>query len=188
MEMIKDIIKQFYSLLIAVSCVLFVVWVFFSSGSYEGNGVFEGGGGLFEPSLNTEEIKNEGVSVVEKEVSSYIPIVKYTGGAKTVGEIISFKEELQVRKEDGSWVSGSLEDDYNIYLIDIRNQNGNSALICMTEEQIAGMEQIPSVFVYEKDLDLLCCYTNGIYTVIIKLYAANGGMAIYEFSLPVEIG
>ena len=187
MEMIKDIIKHFYSLMIAVSCVMFVVWVFFSSGMKEGKGVFEAGGRLFELSMDTGAVRNDGVSFIQDEVSSYIPLVRYAGGTRTVGEILVFKELLQVRKEDGSWVSGSIEDDFTIYLMDIRNQRGKSAMAVLSAEEIAGMEHISTAFAYAKEEDILCCFGNGIYTVIVKIYGANGSMAVYEFLLPVEV-
>lgn len=187
MEMIKDIVRQFYPLVIAVSCVLFVIWIFFSAGMSDGSGVFEVSGSLFKSAVDTGMLKNDGVRFVENEVSGYVPLVRYAGGARTSGEILVFKELLQVRKEDGSWVSGSMEDDFTIYLMDIRNQRGNSAMLRMTEEEIAGLEDIPVLFLYEKESDLLCCYSHGIYTVIVKIYAANGGMAVYEFKLPVEV-
>ena len=188
MEWIKDIVRQFYPLMIAVSCVLFVVWIFFASGLEDDNGVFERSGSLFCDVLDTGELRNEGTGFVKNNVSGYVPVVKYTGGVRACGEILLFKDLFQIRKEDGSWEHGGLEDDFTIFLMDIRNQYGKSVMVNMTEEEIAGIENIPSAFVYEKDLDLLCCFLNGIYTVSIKIYAANGGMAIYEFSLPVESG
>ena len=188
MEMIKDIVKQFYPLMIAVSCVLFVIWIFFPANSYNRAGVFESGGKLFQPVVNTREIKSEGIDFIKDTVSGFVPVAKYTGGVKTIGEFLVFKEQLQVMKADGSWVNGSLEDEFSIYLLDIRNKSGNSVMVTRRADEIAGMEEIPAPFVYEKEQDMLCCFGNGIYTVTVKIYGANGGMAIYEFHLPVEVG
>lgn len=185
--MIKDIIKQFYSLMIMLSCVMFAVWVFFSSEMKAGNDVFKAGGSLFEFAMDTGAVRNDGVSFIQDEVSSYVPLVRYAGGVRITGEILDFKELLQVRKEDGRWVSGSIEDDFTIYLMDIRNQSGKSAMAVLSAEEIAGMEHISTAFAYAKEEDILCCFGNGIYTVIVKIYGANGSMAVYEFLLPVEV-
>ena len=67
--------------------------------------------------------------------------------------------------------------------MDIRNLQGNSVMVRMTEDELLEQEGCLTKFVYEKEQDLLYCFTEGIYTMCIKIYAANGGMAVYEFRI-----
>ena len=185
MEMIKDIVKQLYPLIIMLICVLFVTGVFFSETFLEKKGVFQGSGRLFEPVLE-EKIKNDGLHYLDVVVSTYVPVVKYVASAQTTGSSIRFKEQFEVTKEDGSVVKGSVEDEFAIYLLDIKNMAGESVLLRMTEDEIAREEEIPASFVYEAEEDILYCFENGIYTASIKVYGANGGQKTYEFMLPVD--
>lgn len=187
MEMIKDIVRQFYPLLILTSCVLFVMGVFFSAPIYSGEGVFEGAGELFSPVADTGEIKSEGISYIEGSVSGYMPVIRYASGVQKTGSYIVFKDMFIVQKEDGSVVSGSEEDGFAIYLLDIKNHAGKSVLLTLSAEEIEALEEIPAPFVYEEEQDILCCFLSGVYTVQIKVYGAHGGQEIYEFQLPVEV-
>lgn len=187
MEWIRDIIKVFYPLLIAVSCTLFVVGIFFAAETRDGMGVFERSATVWEPAMDAGEIRNESLSFVKEEVSAYVPLVKYAGGVRAFGEVLVFQELFQVQKEDGSWTCGSAESDFAIYLMDIRNRQGNSVMVRMTEDELLEQEGCLTKFVYEKEQDLLYCFTEGIYIMCIKIYAANGGMAVYEFRFPVGV-
>ena len=178
MERINDIIKPFYFLLITLACVCFVL------GRKQ---VFQDVGMLYK-SMIKEEIKNDGFAYLNTFVSPYVPAVKYAASSLSTNSRISFKEQFVVTKEDGNIVKGSREDSFAIYLLDIRNSAGNSVLLRMSETEIAQIEEVPAPFVYEEKQDMLYCFESGIFTVIIKVYAANGGQEIYEFQLPVECG
>ena len=186
MELIKDIAKQFYPLLIMLACVLFVVGVYFSADMFGGTGVFEGTGEVFEPMLVSDELKNDGLSYVGSTSSGYTPVVKYISVAHAVGESVTFKDMFTVRKEDGTTVSGSTEDGFAIYLIDIKSLSGNSMLEVLSTEEIAGLEEIPAAFIYDKELDTLYFHGSGTYMVYVKVYGPDGGQTTYEFKLPVE--
>ena len=185
MEQIKEIIKQFYPILIMCACVSFVVYVFFSADYNGGKGVFENAGNVYAPMIEDDELKYDGLTYIGDEVNSYVPEVKYNAGAKQVGDCIRFKELFLVKREDGSWVAGNTEDDYALYLIDI-TRTGNSVLEYMSYEEIENMEEIPAAFVYDKENDLLYIYGSGIYTVKIKVYGNSGASKVFEFQLPVE--
>lgn len=186
MELIKDIMKQYYPLLILLSCVLFVINVFFTDTIYKGRGIFEGGGTLFAPMLESTEVTNDGLTYIADNGNGYVPSVSYNSGAKKVFDCVTFKELLLIHNEDGSTTAGNVEDTFAIYLKDIRNKDGNSVLEMFSAEDIANMEEIPAAFVYDKENDLLYIYGSGVYTVHIKIFSDGGGMEEYVFQLPVE--
>ncbi|MBQ2706291.1 MAG: hypothetical protein IJF60_05680 [Agathobacter sp.] len=186
MEKMKDMIKQFYSLLILVACVIFVISVFFVSPMLGGKGTFGGMGAIFGPMLDTPEIKTEGLESIDKTESNYSPVIKYNSGAHEVGTYAIFKELLLVQKKDGSFVSGSIKDEFTLYLIDIKNQYGESVLVKLSHEDVENLEEIPAAFVYDKDTDTLYFYSSGVYTVQFKIYNQSGGQKSFEFSIPVE--
>ncbi|MBQ8519467.1 MAG: hypothetical protein IJ455_07710 [Agathobacter sp.] len=187
MELIKNIVKQFYPLVIMLSCVSFVIWMFFSDGLRGKKSVFEGAGEIFAPAFDTGVVKNNALSYVGDSVSGYVPVIAYTGGTQTAGTYITLKSMFDVILEDGTIVKGSTEDGFAIYLMDIKNTADNSVLLFWTAEDIAEMEEIPAAFVYEKEQDILYCFKSGIYTVYVKIYGTDGGEETYVFSLPVEI-
>lgn len=170
MEHIKDI-------LIMCACVSFVVYVFFAANYNGGVGVFENAGNIYAPMMEDEEVVHDGLDYIGEEVNSYVPEIKYNSGAKQVGDCVAFKELFLVRTEE----------DYALYLIDIKNQSGNSVLECLSSEDLEDMDEIPAPFVYDKEKDLLYIFGSGIYTVEIKVYGSNGEVGCYEFNLPVEV-
>lgn len=186
MEKIKIVIKPFYSLLIMIGCVILVINVFFSATNSGGLKIFETSGSIFQPMLGSDEVKNEGLNYLESLESGYVPIVKYSSGVQRVGESVVFKSLMTVRKENGTNVSGSVEDDFALYLMDIKSQAGESVLETLSSEEIAELEEIPASFVYDKEQDKLYFFGSGIYIVYVKIYGSSGGLETYEFQLPVE--
>lgn len=187
MELIKDIIKQFYPLLILCSCVLFVIYVFFSAGEDGNEGVFENVGEIYAPMIGSNALKDESLQYLESNTDAHIPVLKYNSGAKSVGDCIRFRSLFLVEMQDGNLVSGEEEDGFALYLEDIKNKSGNSVLERLSSEEINELEEIPAPFIYDKEKDLLYVYSSGVYLVQVKVYGAAGGMQVYEFNLPVEI-
>lgn len=184
MELIKDVIKQFYPLLILSSCVLFVIYVFFSAGD---EGIFENVGAIYAPMMGSDALKNEGLQYLMSNTDAYIPVIRYNSGAKSVGDCMRFRTLFLVEMRDGNWVSGDEETGFALYLEDIKNKSGNSVLERLSPEAIDELEEIPASFVYDKENDLLYVYASGVYLVQVKVYGIGGGMQVYEFNLPVEI-
>ena len=186
MELIKDITKQFYPLLIMLSCIAFVLRIFFSADVFGGEGVLESGGKIYAPMLHSDELKNDGLGYVSSAQSGYVPVAKYVGGAQCVGGQASFKNMFSVRKENGSFVGGSTEDEFALYLIDIQTESGNSVLAYLTADEIANMDEVPAAFIYDRENDELHFHGSGTYVVYVKIYGKSGGQTTYEFKLPVE--
>lgn len=185
MDLIKDMIKQFYSLLILLSCMWFVLWIFFSGGIYVGDGIFELSGRVYESLLKLDELKNDGLNYVGTFAIEELLIVEYTLGPQNVGGSVAFKDMFKVKNKNGSVISGSIEE-FALYLLDIRNEAGNSVLEVLTTEEIETLEEIPAAFIYDRTEDILYFHSSGIYMVSIKIYGMNGEQKIYEFRLPVE--
>ena len=97
MELIKDIIRQFYPLLIMCACVSFVVYVFFSANYNGGEGVFENTGNIYAPMIEDDELKQDGLEYIGDEIVSYVPEIEYNSGAKSVGECIKLKEHFKLK-------------------------------------------------------------------------------------------
>lgn len=176
MELIKDMIKQFYPLLMMFACVLFVVAVFFAMPMYGEKGLFRGVGKLFS-GMELKDYQVVGFDHLINVSTPFCPTVKYRAGVQTVGSILLFKEQFET----------NLEEEYEIYLLDIKNEEGVSVLDIMTAEEIEMLQEIPMAFIYEKEQDVLYCLQSGVFTVQIKLCGAKGGQMLYEFRLPVEV-
>ena len=187
MELIKDVIKQFYPLLIMCSCVLFVIYVFFSAGDYGNEGIFENIGYIYRTMIGDDAREDDSILYLASSTDAYIPAIKYNSGAKSVGECMKFHSLFLVEMQDGSFVSGDEENGFALYLEDIKNTSGNSVLERLSSEAIDELEEIPAPFIYDKENDLLYVYSSGVYLVQIKVYGTGGGMQVYEFNLPVEI-
>lgn len=187
MELIKDIVKQFYPLLVMLGCIGFVTWMFFSSDTFGKEGIWEGTGKVFSQVIGSDELKNEGMDYIGSFGSNYVPVVKYMAGVQVIGTSISFKDMFSVKNESGSWVSGSTEDDFVMYLVDIKGLAGNSVLAWLSTDSIGQMQEIPAPFVYDKEQDVLYFFGSGTYTVFVKLYGNSGSQITYEFRLPVEV-
>lgn len=169
--------KHIKDILIMCACVMFVIYVFFSANYNGGEGVFENTGNIYAPMMEDEELTHDRLDYIGEEVDSYVPEIKYNSGAKQVGDCVTFKELFLVH----------IEDDYALYLSDIKNQSGNSVLERLSSEDLEDMDEIPAPFVYDKEKDLLYIFGSGIYSVEIKVYGSNGRVEVYEFNLPVEV-
>lgn len=186
MEMIKSIVKQFYPLLIMMACVSFAVYTFFSGSLNGGEGMFEAGGNIYAPMLGTDEIKNDGLSYIGGASAGDVPVVTYASGAQQSGTNLIFKGLLSVKKSDGTIVNATTENDFTIYLQDIKTLSGESVLEVLSTSEIENLGEIPAPFIYDKVTDRLYMYSSGIYIVQVKIYGSSGGQEIYEFQLPVE--
>lgn len=187
MNQIKVVIKTHFELLIMTGCVLLVIGILFLSKTEFGMGIFGKTGTTFSPLVKDDELVNGGTDHLDGIVKEYIPSIQYNKGALKMGDCVEFKRLLTVVLEDGTITSGSTEYGFAIYLTDIRTNAGNSVLEKMSTDELANMEEIPSAFVYDKDLDMLYIFGSGTYTVLVKIYTDAGAMETYEFQLPVEL-
>ena len=187
MNQIKIIIKTNFQLLILVGCIMLVIRVFFFFGAESGMGIFGTSGTTFIPLVKEQDLVNKGADHLHGFVNGYIPIIHYNEGALQKGDGVEFKNLLLVDLENGDVVSGSAETGFVIYLIDIRTKRGNSVLEKMSTDDLANMEEIPSDFVYDEELDMLYIFGSGTYTVMVKIYSDTGGVDSYEFQLLVKL-
>lgn len=182
MEAVKNIIKQFYPLLMMLCGFSFVVTVFLS----DEKNVFVQSGEVYEPMRNDGATKNEGFGYMEGAQIPGVPNIKYAKGTQVKGQQVRFKECFAVTKTDETAVGGNQEDDFAIYLIDITDADEKSVLKFMTADEIQNSGEVTASFVYDKENDMLFFHKEGIYNVRVKIYGKNGGQKTYDFLLPVE--
>ena len=186
MEVLKSMIRQFYQVLFLSLCLLFLLQIFFGEGIEGERDIFTAVAHVYEPMMEDETWQCNGLSYIENEVSDEVPEVIYAAGAQQAGTNLVFKSTLNVRKADGTVVSGTREDDFSICLLDIKTIEGESVLEILSTSQIENLGEIPAPFIYDKATDRLYLYSGGVYLVQVKIYGSGGGQAVYEFWLPVE--
>lgn len=186
MEIFKSIVRQFFYVLLLSSCFLFVLQMFFQERIEGKRDIFTAVAKVYDPMIYGKAIQCNGLSYLEKDVVSDMPEVLYTSGVKQAGMNLIFKSLLSVKRTDGTVVGGTEEDDFSIYLMDIKTRKGESVLETLSTSEIENLEEIPAPFIYDETTDRLYLYSGGVYLVQVKIYGSGGGQAIYEFLLPVE--
>lgn len=186
MEALKSMIRQFYHLLLLSLCLLFLLQIFFGEGMEGERDIFTAVAHVYDPMIKNEMLQCNGLSYIENEVSDEVPEVIYAAGAQQAGTNLVFKSTLNVRKADGTVVSGMTEDDFAIYLLDIKTIEGESVLETLSTSEIENLGEIAAPFIYDKATDCLYLYSGGVYLVQVKIYGSGGGQTVYEFRLPVE--
>ena len=186
METLKSIIRQFYHVSLLLLCLIFVIYVFFQDGIEGQRDIFTAVARIFDSMLEEETIQCNGLSYIENEVSDEVPEIRYVSGAQQAGTNLIFKSLLSVKKANGEIVNGTVEDDFAIYLLDIKTLGGESVLETLPTAEIENLGEIPAPFIYDKGTDRLYIYSGGVYLVQVKLYGSSGGQEVYEFHLPVE--
>lgn len=180
----KKIVNTLFALLIMGMMVTFAIGYIFSGSIAGGNGIFEGIGSILD---SVSSNKTRTLPTMDNSLSSgTAPILKYSSVPYSIGSCVTFKSLFTVITDNGE-KNGSEEDDFKIYLSDIRSHTDNSVVQFVTTEQIITMEEIPAPFLYDTQTDMLYCFESGIYTVYVKIYGNNGTYAEYEFLMPIEI-
>lgn len=180
----KNIVKILFAFVITGIAVIFAIGYMFDGSIAGGNGLFQGIGNIL--SVSTSNRTNTLPELQENMTIKAAPEVVYIGAARQVGESVQFKSMFTVKTENGE-KNGTVEDDFAIYLSDIRSRADVSVIEFLTTEQIEALEEIPSAFIYDEETDTLYCFKSGVYTVYIKVYGSNGTQEEYEFLLPVEV-
>jgi len=178
---LKKPIKYVFAILIIVPFVLFAVHFLYGkneSGNYQ---VFDVIGNILE-SADISDITDIEITIDH----SRAPIIEYCEGAHQVNSMTEFKGMFTVTTENGT-KNGKLEDDFALYLSDIRSASNLSVMEVLTTEQIEALEEIPAAFIYDQEKDILYFHQSGVFTVLLNVYGADGNMAQYEFLLPVEV-
>lgn len=178
----KRVIAEIFLFVIVAIGVIFSISYMLNGSIGSGKGLFGGIGSSLEESMDVAESDR----ITYTASTSDAPIAVYNSSSQTIGTNVPFKSLFTVITENGT-KNGAVEDDFAIYLKDIRDASNNSVLLFLSTEEIEGLEEIPAKFIYDKETDQL--YFNGIgtYDVIFNIYGSNGGMATYEFALPVEL-
>lgn len=187
MELLKDMIRQCYPLLVLCSCVLFVVHMFFGANLGNGKGIFERMGTLYTGILEEPPLEYGGLKHLETSNGGCLKSIHYNEGTRKVNDCIKFRSLFQVELQKDFQADMEQEYQVAIYLEDIKNLGESSVLERLTAEEIDRLEEIPAAFIYEEESDLLYFFRSGVFLVQIKVYGIDGSMERYEFYLPVDV-
>lgn len=180
----KDTLKHFFALLVIIPVVMFAIYFLYTGNVGNGHGLFAGIGNLLEGAVtggDTDPALPDAGAVTGTDA----PLLKYSASTQEIDSSIRFKSLFTVITENGE-KNGTTEDDFAIYLSDVRNSADVSVVEFLTSEEMDELEEIPAPFIYDEESDMLYCYKSGVFTVLVKVYGANGAQAVYEFLLPVE--
>lgn len=179
----KKVISTLFALLLMGSVVIFSIAYIFNGAIAGGTGIFQGIGNILD---TTATDKTTTLPTMNSSASTKTPpIIKYESSSHEVDSSIVFKSLFTVITENGE-KNGVVEDDFVIYLSDIRSTADASVVEFLTTEQIEALKEIPVAFIYDIQTDTLYCHQSGVYKVLVKIYGNNGTQAEYEFSLPIE--
>lgn len=182
----KTPIKNLFPILLAGLGIIFASMVYFVGLKGTEHGIFtDAGSALAE---TTEQEITSGVLAENPVSETEIPAVKYTGGVRTVGEAVDFRELFQFTYTDGKVVSGTDETYVVMYLKGIADTTGKSVCSFLETEDIEAMEEISSPFVFDQEENILYFQKSGIFKMLIKVYYDANTYVEYEFSIPIEVG
>ena len=179
----KNILSKLFLVVLAVIGSVFALGVYLFG--FNGNGnIFSNIGSQFA-GVSYDSNISDVASDLEEWKSNLTVNVRYTGGAKTVGDVSAFRDMFDITflDQDGAQVNNI---NYDIYLSDIRDTSDNSVVVRMTTENIDKLEEIPADVLYDTEQHNLYYYKSGVYTVYISIYLYDGSTFSYEFVLPVE--
>lgn len=174
-------LKYIFAILVIVPFVIFSVYLLFGKNQDGNYQMFDTIGNTLE-SAKVSDAPNAEISLSQ----SAAPIITYNQGAQEVDTMVEFKSMFTVTTENGT-KNGAVEDDFALYLSDIRSVADLSVVEFLNTEQIEALEEIPAAFLYDKEKDILYFHQSGIFIIIVNVYSTDGSMAQYEFVLPVEV-
>lgn len=181
----KQTLKNGMILAFTALLVIFCIGYLIAGPIGEESGLLAGIGSMFENVQEKENI-SESYQMLDSVMDAEPPTVKYVGGVKNVGDAVPFKEMLQVCLSGDVFHSGTEETGFYIYFNDIKNEMGNSVVICLETEDVEALEEIPSPFIFDTEQEVLHFHKSGVFTMYVKIYIDNGNSTLYEFTIPVE--
>lgn len=180
----KKVIKNYFAVAISALFAIFCMNYIFSSAM--GDELRTQIGSIFR-NIEKEDIKSQSHLLLEEMLTATAPKVKYVGGTKNVGDVVAFKELIEVCLIEDFYQLGIEEDGFYIYFQDIFDKSGYSVVTYLNEDEIDALEEIPTAFIFDKERQSLFFYKSGIFVMSIKIYTDDGISSTYEFSVPVEV-
>ena len=180
----REIIKNYFA--VAISALFFIFCMNYIFASPIGDELRKQIGSIFR-TAKKEDTKSQSYLLLEEMLTATAPKVKYVGGTKNVGDVVEFKELIEVCLIEDSYKLGTEEDGFYIYFQDIFDKNGVSVVTYLNENEIDALEEIPTAFIFDKERQSLFFYKSGIFVMSIKIYTDDGISNTYEFSIPVEV-
>lgn len=180
----KEVIKNYLAIVISALFAIFCINYVFASPM--GNELRNQIGSIFK-NAQKEDTKSQSHLLLEEMLTATAPKVKYVGGTKNVGDVVKFKELIEVCVSENIYKLGTEEDGFYIYFKDICDESGASVVTYLNEREIDTLEEIPTAFIFDKQRQLLFFYKSGIFVMTIKIYTDDGISTTYEFAIPVEV-
>lgn len=143
-------------------------------------------GSIFE-NVEDENGKSNSHLLLKEVLEEEVPNVRYIGGTRNVGDLVHFKELIEVCLSGGNYQLGTVEEGFYVYFEDIRDNYGNSIVTYLDTEEIEALEEIPTAFIFDKKREELHFHKSGTFLMYINVYTENRSCTTYECKLPVEI-
>ena len=173
----KETIKLYFPLALTALCAVFAISLLFSRISSI-NETFS--------QLSLSEYSTTITNQLHELNSRPLPKLNYEMTSLTVGDTTSFKELFSLEFPDGNTVKLNDYSNAALYLVDIKNLNGNSVLTKLSSSEIDALESLPSAAIYDTEQQILYFHKSGIYTLYIRFYFENHSGILYECQIPVE--
>ncbi len=181
----KEIIKNYVILVLEAFFVVFCVGYIWTGQIGAGKGLAGGIGDVLED-VEKQDLRSETHLLLNDVVNAKIPVVKYVGGTKQVGEFVAFKEMVEVCLFGESFTNGAEEKGFYIYFGDIQDEKGNSVVVSLKTEEIEALEEIPAAFIFDREKGILYFHKSGIFMMHLMIYTEDEIGTDYECMLPVE--
>lgn len=141
-----------------------------------------------------EHAADTGIRVIDTRVDEMVediqntpaPEVKYTGGTQSIGSTVNIKSLLSVKTADsGSFVNGSMEADFRVYVINVLDENGDAVGTLENSDQDVSDEVVSPAYFDEANSTVVFNET-GVFRISIKVQGKNGRTTMAELKVPVE--
>ncbi len=183
----QEIMKHYFPLILAALSAVFALFLFFYGFNNSSQGIFSYIGGSFQIPEQKEIYSMVALEISEQSLAP-MPIPIYEADTLTVGNTYDFDCFFKLKFSNGELFSTTEIPHAALYLVDVISMSGASALSCLSSEEIASLEEIPSPAIYDKENHQLSFHQSGVYTLITHLHYDHRPGVLFECSIPVEVG
>lgn len=182
----KNVIVQIFIMVFTVLFVLFGINYLYNGEIGSGKGFFAGIGSVLSGRIETPIVSN-GINALENTTSGTEPVLRYTGGARHIGDVVDFKTLFEISLDGNSFVPAYAENGFAIYFYDLTSLSGESIVEKLTTEEIAMLEEFPAAILYDTKLYELYFHQSGTFCIWVSIYLDSGEQYLYECIVPVEV-
>lgn len=137
-------------------------------------------------SKDYKDTETETDDIIEGIQNTPAPEVKYTGGTQHIGNSVNIKSLLSVKTAgSANFVNGSTETDFDIYIIDVLDQNRTPVQTVISGDYDPSDEAVSPAYFDEENSTVIFNDT-GVFHVSVKVTGKNGRVTMVEIKVPVE--